>query len=87
MVECSQSNFIGYSDNDVVRPSCIMLPLMIDCAKHVKNNKTMSFKISDSKLLKRYTQMWKRVRNLLNIKLDSPSVYDNDKYIKTKIKI
>ena len=41
----------------------------------------------DNKLLKRYTQIWKKVRNLLNIKFDSKPVYDdNDKYIKTNIK-
>ena len=35
-----------------------------------------------------YTQIWKRVRNLLNVKFDSKLVYDdNDKYIKTKIQI
>ena len=35
-----------------------------------------------------YTQIWKRFRNLLNVKFDSKPVYDdNDKYIKTKIQI
>ena len=41
----------------------------------------------DNKLLKRYTQIWKKVRHLLNIKFDSKPVNDdNDKYIKTSIK-
>ena len=49
---------------------------------------TFSFKISDIKLLKKYNQIWKRVEKSLKIKFDSESVYcDNDKYIKTKIKI
>ena len=48
-------------------------------------NTTMTFKISDKKLLKRYNQIWKRVKKLLKIELDSEPVYgDNDKYIKTK---
>ena len=48
----------------------------------------MSFKISDNKLLKKYIQIRKKVKSLLNIKFDSELVYsDNDKYIKTKIKI
>ena len=39
-------------------------------------------------MLKVYPQIWKRDRNLLNIKFDSEPVYgNNDKYIKTKIKI
>ena len=47
----------------------------------------MSFKISDNKLLKKYTKIWKKVKNILNIKFDSEPVYgDNDQYIKTKIK-
>ena len=48
----------------------------------------MSFKISENKLLKKYIQIWKKVKNLFSIKFDSEPVYgDNDKYIKTKIKI
>ena len=48
----------------------------------------MSFKINDSKLLKKYNQMWKRVERLLKIEFDSKPVYgDNDTYIKTKTKI
>ena len=48
----------------------------------------MSFKTSDSKFLKKYYQIWKKVSKLLKIKSDSKPVYDdNDKYIKTKIKI
>ena len=48
--------FIGYDDNDDIRPLCIRLPQMIEYAKYFENNnKTMSFKVSDKKLLKRYT--------------------------------
>ena len=48
----------------------------------------MYFKISESKLSKKYNQIWKRVEKLLKIEFDSKPVYgDNDKYIKTKIKI
>ena len=47
--------------------------------------KKMSFKVIDIKLLKKYTQIWKKVKNLLNIDYDSEPVYsDDDKYIKTK---
>ena len=48
----------------------------------------MSFKISNKQLSKNYNQIWKKVKNLLKIKFDSEPVYgENDKYIKTKIKI
>ena len=51
------------------------------------SNTTMSFKISYKKLLKKYNQIWKKVKSLLKINFDSEPVYgDNDKYIKTKIK-
>ena len=43
--------FIGYNDGDVIRPLCIILPQMIGYLKHFDRNKTMSFKVSDNKLL------------------------------------
>ena len=52
-----------------------------------EGNATISFKISDKQLLRKYNQIWKKVKSLLNVKLDSEPVYgDNDKYIKTKTK-
>ena len=79
--------FIGYNDDDVIRPLCILLPQMIGYVKHFDSNKTMSFKVSDNKLLKKYKKIWQKVGNLLNIEFDSELVYgDVDKYIKTKIK-
>ena len=56
---------------------------MIGYVKHFDSTKTMSFKVSDNKLLKKCTKIWERVSNLMNIKFDSEPVYgDNDKYIK-----
>ena len=53
---------------------------MIGYVKHFDSNKTMSFKITDNKLLKKYNKIWERVSNLLSIKFDSEPVYgDNDK--------
>ena len=44
--------------------------------------------INDNKVLKKCNQIWKKAKSLLNIKFYSEPVYgDNDKYIKTKIKI
>ena len=40
--------FIGYNDNDVIRPICIMLPQTIGYVKCFDSNKTMSFKVSDN---------------------------------------
>ena len=80
--------FIGYNDKGVIRPLCIKLPQMIEYVKSFESNTTTSFKISDKQLLKKQNQIWKKVKNLLKIKFDSEPVYgDNDKYIKTKIKV
>ena len=55
--------------------------------KHFDSNKTMSFKASDNKLLKKNTKIWTGVSSLMNINFDSGPVYgDSDKYIKAKIK-
>ena len=79
--------FIGYNDDDVIRPLCIKLPQMIDYVKNFDSNKTMSFIVTDIKLLKKYKKM-EKISNLMNIEFDSEPVYgDNDKYIKTKIRI
>ena len=61
---------------------------MIGYVKCFDSNKTMSFKVTDKKLLENYTKIWEKVSNLMDIKFDSETVYgDNDKYIKTKIRI
>ena len=80
--------FIGYNGNHVIRPLYIKLPQIIGYIKNFESNITMSFKISDKQLLKKYKQIWKKVKNLFKGKFDSEPVYgDNDKYINTKIKI
>ena len=71
----SHKLFIGCNDGDVIRPLCILLPKMIVYAKHFHNNKTMSFKVSDNKLLKKYKKIWEKVANLLTIKFDSEPIW------------
>ena len=84
----SLNYFIGYNDDDIIRPLCIKLPQMIGYVKHFDSNKAMSFKVGDNKLLKKYKKIWEKISNLMNIGFDSDPVYgDNDKYIKTKIKM
>ena len=66
---------------------CIKLLQMIGYVKHFESNRTMSFKVNDNRLLKKYTKIWGRVDILMNTIFDSELVYgDNDKYIKAKIK-
>ena len=61
------------------------LPQMIGYVKYFDDNKTMSFLADDKELLKEYTKVWEKIRNLVGKKIDSEPVY-GDKYIKTKIK-
>ena len=80
--------FIGYNGDDAIRPSCIKLPQMIGYVKNFDINKTLSFRVGDTKLLKKYNKIWGKNSNLKNIEYDSEPVYgDNDKYIKAKIKM
>ena len=86
VTENSLKYFSGYTDDDVIRPSCIKLPQLIVYVKHFDSNKTMSFKVGDNKLLKKYNKIWEKIRNLMNIEFHIYPVYgDNDQYIKTKI--
>ena len=48
--------FIGYDDNDVIRPLCIKLPQMIGYAKCFDSNKTMLFEINDKKAVSKVHQ-------------------------------
>ena len=74
--------FIGYYDNDVIRQLYMKLPQMTGYVRKFEGSTTMSFKISDRKLLKKYNQIWEIIEKL-KIKYDSEPVYsDNDKYIK-----
>ena len=78
--------FIGYNDDDVIRPLCIKLSQMVGYVKNFYSNKPMSFKVGDNKLLKKYNKIWEKISNLMSIEFDSEPVYDDsDKYIKTKI--
>ena len=80
--------FIGYNDNDVIRPLCVRLPQMTGYARKFDENATMSFRANNKQLLKNYNKIWEKVEKLLRIDFESKPVYgDDDKYIKTKIKI
>ena len=50
---------------------------MIGYVKHFDSNKTMSFKVSDNKLLKKYNEI---------CEICKPVYGDGDKYIKTRNK-
>ena len=45
--------FIGYNDNDAIRPLCLRFPQMTGYAKNFNKNVTMSFRVNNKQLLKR----------------------------------
>ena len=82
--------FIGYNDNDVIRPLCLRLPQMTGYARKFDKNVTMSFRVTNNNkpLLKNCNKIWEKIEKLMRIDFESKAVCSNDdKYIKTKIKI
>ena len=45
----------------------------------------MSFKIEDEGVYLKYTEIWDKIKDLLNVKFHSQPIYD-DKHIKSKVK-
>ena len=79
--------FIGYNDNDAIRPLCLTLPQMTGYARKFDEN-VMSFRVNSKQLLKNYNKLLEKVEKLLQIYFESKPFYGDDgKYIKTKIKI
>ena len=78
--------FIGYKDDNIVKPLCIILPQISGYIKYFENGgKNMSFMIEDDSVLVKYDEIWNNVKKALNITFHSMPVYD-EKYIKSKIK-
>ena len=69
--------FIGYNDNDVIRPLCLEFSQITgyinqfdeDKNKNKNKNKntiTMSLKVNDEHLFKNYNRIWKKLINEVN---------------------
>ena len=58
----SYKYFIGYNDNDVIRPLCVRLPQMTGYARKFDENATMSFRVNNKQLLKNYNKIWKKLK-------------------------
>ena len=76
----SSKYFIGYNDNDIIRPLCLKLSQMTDYINEFDENKnknknentiTMSLKVKDKKLLKNYNKIWKKIEGLMCINFDT----------------
>ena len=59
--------FIGYKEDKIVKPSCIILPQIsgyIKCFE--KGGKNMSFMVEDEDVLNKYNEIWDAIKNKLN---------------------
>ena len=66
----------------------VKFPKIIGYVKCFDDNKTISFKVIDNKPVKRYIKILQKNYNLIDKEFDSKPVSgDNDKFIKTKIKL
>ena len=78
--------FIGYQEDEIVKPSCIILPQMSGYIKYFKNGgKNTSIFVRDDNILDIYNKIWNVVKNKVNIKFHSMPVYD-ETYIKVKVR-
>ena len=78
--------FIGYNDNDVIRPLYLFISQTTGYINKFEKNKiTMSLMVEDKQLLENYKKIWKKIKRLMGIDFESKATY-NDKYINRKIK-
>ena len=78
--------YIGYQEDEIVRPLCIILPQMSGRIKYFKNGgKNMSFLIKNDEVWEKYEEIWDVIKNKLGIKFHSEPVHEK-KYLKAKIR-
>ena len=62
--------FIGYNDNDVIRPLYLFISQTTGYInKFEKNKMTMSLTVKDKQLLQNYNKIWKKIEGLMGIVL------------------
>ena len=77
--------FIGYQEDGIVKPLCIILPQMNGYIKYFENGgKNMSFMIKDNNVLNKCNKIWNVIKNKIVIKFHSEPIYDQI-YIKLKL--
>ena len=74
--------FIGYQEDEIVKPLCIILPQMNGYIKYFENGgKNMSLSIKNSEVWEKYEDIWNVIKN----KFHSQPIYEN-KYLKAKVR-
>ena len=78
--------FIGYQEDGIVKPLCIILPQMNSYIKYFDNGgKNMFFLIKNSEVWEKCEDIWDVIKNKLKIKFHSQPIYEN-KYLKAKVR-
>ena len=78
-------HFIGYLENGIVKPLCIILPQMDGYIKYFENgSKNMSFLIKDDEVWDKYDKIWDVIKDKLGIKFHSEPVYEY-KYLEANV--
>ena len=84
--EKSFKYIIGYREDEIVKPLCIILPQMNGYIKYFENGgKNMSLSIKNNEVWEKYEDIWDVIKNKLNIKFHSQPIYEN-KYLKAKVR-
>ena len=79
-------HFIGYLENGIVKPLCIILSQMDGYIEYFENgSKNMTFLIKDDEVWDKYDKIWNVIKNKLNIKFHSELVYEY-KYLKARVR-
>ena len=69
--------FVGYQEDEIVKPLCIILPQMRGYVKHFENGgKNMSFMVKDDSVLNKYNEISDKTNEKLNIKFHNMPIYD-----------
>ena len=80
--------FIGYNDNNVIRPLYLELSQVTGYInKFEKRKMTMSLMVKNKQRLENYNRIWEKDEELISIDFESETTYgedDDDKYIEIK---
>ena len=78
--------FIGYQEDKIIKPLCIILPQMNGYIKIFENDgKNMSLSIKNDEVREKYEEIWNVIKNKQNIKFHGQTIYEN-KYLKAKVR-
>ena len=77
---------IGYQEDEIVKPLCIILPQMNGYIKYFDNGgKNMSFLIKNSEVWEKYEEIWNVIKSKLGIKFHNEPTYEN-KHLTVKVR-